>query len=167
MGKKLDYLFYAEDDYRYVKEVIKTGLVFNGICHNSQNICEKYLKHIIDINDLDDLEVMRTHSLKVLYKFIKNNIKDFKCNWDTILKVDGYYFQVKYPGDNSFTADEEDIKKSWDAVVETRNSVLNYLKTFKISNKEDIIKGIDDFIEQLRETSLKDALSKDFDSNIE
>ncbi|MDO4554722.1 MAG: hypothetical protein Q4B70_06230, partial [Lachnospiraceae bacterium] len=71
MEKEINYFGMAENDYLFLEKIVNQGLVYNAICYISQNICERYLKHIVDefILDVDTFGVMRTHSIKVLAKF--------------------------------------------------------------------------------------------------
>lgn len=48
MEKKLSYFDLAEEDYQFLLYDKKGGRVGNIMCSAAQNICERYLKHIID-----------------------------------------------------------------------------------------------------------------------
>lgn len=53
MEKKLSYFDLAEEDYQFLLYDKKGGRVGNIMCSAAQNICERYLKHIIDTYVLD------------------------------------------------------------------------------------------------------------------
>lgn len=141
MGKNVTYFDMAENDYMFLYDDYKRGRVGNIMCHAAQNICERYLKHVIDVycTDINTTEVLKTHSIKILKKFISQNIENFQCNWRKIINVDGYYFSARYPGEESFMVDKEDVEDCWEAVEETRNAVLRYIEDNEIC-VEDITK---------------------------
>lgn len=157
MEKRLTYFDYAEDDFLYLKERDYRKSHYNATCHLSSLICERYLKHIIDVyTDVSkNSQVMQTHSIKVLKRFIENNIPTFKCDWGVVLKLQGLYFEVKYPGDNSYMADLQDAHNSVTAVEEVRDSVILFIHTTDINNdlskKVDLLKQPYDAVELLKQ----------------
>lgn len=78
---------------------------------------------------MDTTNILQTHSLKALRRFIKENILDFKADWKIILQADGYYFSSRYPGDSAFLVGQEDVDDCWEAVEEARDASLYYIKT--------------------------------------
>ena len=42
------YLDFAENDYKYFMTSYEHGIVANAMAVDAQEICEKYMKHIID-----------------------------------------------------------------------------------------------------------------------
>lgn len=131
MKEKINYFTMAENDYLFLKEDYERGRYGNVMCYCSQNICEGYLKHIIDVyvHDVNITEILRTHNIKNLRRFLKNTLPDFVINWADVLLVDGYYFAARYPGSEATITDREDTEECWNAVVETRKAVLTYLET--------------------------------------
>ena len=133
MEKIVDYYNFADNDYQYLKDSIQAGFVSNAMCGNAQHICERFLKSIIEpfaIN-LNDTDVIKTHNLKKLRRFIDKNISDFKCDWSIVLQADGYYYSARYPGDDSFFVDKDDVLTCWEAVKETKEAVDNYRANHK------------------------------------
>ena len=129
MDKSLSYYDLAENDYQFLEYDRKMGRVGNIMCSASQNICERYLKHVIDtyILDINTTSILQTHSLKALRRFLSQNLPDFKINWKIVLQADGYYFSTRYPGDSAFLVEAEDVDDCWEAVEETRSSVIRYI----------------------------------------
>lgn len=74
------------------------------MCSSAQNICERYLKEVISrkASELNDTDIMKTHSLKKIKKFIEANIPEFECEWRDVILADGYYFSARYPGEDSY-----------------------------------------------------------------
>lgn len=155
MGKTLSYFDFAENDYLYLKETVNQGMVANAICSISQSVCERYLKHVIDINtfSFDVSKEMATHSIRVLAKFLKKNVLDFKCDWDVAIKVNGYYFEVRYPGDDSFIVDSDDVKTCWSSVEEIRNSVIKYCTTNSSNPSLNVESEAIDFVKRLKDNA--------------
>ena len=88
MGKKLNYYAFAENDYQFLVKDWKEGRVGNLMCSAAQDICEEYLKHVIDtyVTDVDTIHILQTHSLKALRRFMQEHIPEFKGAWKTILQ---------------------------------------------------------------------------------
>lgn len=130
MEKEINYYSFAEDDYLFLKENVEDGRVSNAMTSIAQNVCERYLKHIIDIfcTEIDCTAVLKTHSLKRIMRFLKDNIEDFRIDVTKVVLADGYYFSARYPGDESFFAREEDVRICWAAVEETKRVVDDYIK---------------------------------------
>lgn len=131
--EKMNYYEFAENDRKYLQASARQGFVFNSMCANAQNTCERYLKHVIEpiANQNDDKIIMRSHSLKALRRYIDMNIPDFTANWDAVLKADGFYFTARYPGDDSFFVAIKDIVECLDAVEATKTAVDLYLENQK------------------------------------
>ncbi len=132
-----NYFTMAESDYQYLKEDYERGKFGNVLCYCSQNICERYLKHVIDVyvRDVNTTEVLRTHNLKNLRGFIKNALPDFKANWSIILMADGYYFAARYPGSEASFTTAEDASDCQQAVEETRRAVIEYVQAHPVNSK--------------------------------
>lgn len=133
MEKNLSYFDLAENDYQFLQYDRNAGRVGNLMCSVAQNICERYLKHLIDtyVFEIDTTNILKSHSLKSLRRFIVQEIPGFHADWKLILQADGYYFSTRYPGDNAFIVDKEDVDECWEAVEETRKAVLDYIETTK------------------------------------
>lgn len=104
------YFDFAENDFRYFKASYDAGIVANMMGAMAQGICEKYMKHLIseyykpdDAMQQKDFEnILRTHSLNRLMKFLKANMgAEFSKNTQTHMRmIDGFYFSTRYPGGN-------------------------------------------------------------------
>lgn len=126
----------AENDYLFLKEDYERGRYGNVMCYCAQNICERYLKHIIDVyvHDVDTSGVLRTHNIKNLRRFMRENLSDFMANWSLIVQVDGYYYSARYPGSEASITDLDDTEDCWQAVVETRTAVVDYMREHPVSS---------------------------------
>lgn len=126
------YFDFAEDDYAFFKGAYENGFVANNMAAIAQGICEKYLKYLIELDSDHRIpqyeSVMKTHSIRKLLKYIKQEVPGFHCDEGSIKKVDGYYFNTRYPGDESITIDKEDLSECMEAVAACRKAVEEYLK---------------------------------------
>ena len=76
------YFDFAENDFQYFKASYDAGIVANMMGAMAQGICEKYMKHLISeyykpddaIQQKDFENILRTHSLNRLMKFLKGNM---------------------------------------------------------------------------------------------
>lgn len=142
-GQKLNYYFFAYDDYLYFKSAYNRGVIRNSMAAQAQDICERFLKQIVSDNfDADNaytadlkLTLLRTHSLNKLLIEIKRNT-DIEVSADLLMKlstIDGYYFTTRYPSDESILVNKdildmcniaiEECKKFTDAVLSTESKV--------------------------------------------
>lgn len=130
MEKVVNYYTFAEDDYLFLKANMDEHRVNNAMTSIAQNICERYLKHLIEIFciETDCTAILKTHSLKKILRFMEDNLKDFHIEKRKVILADGYYFSARYPSDEAFFANEEDIQICWDAVQETKRAVDTYLE---------------------------------------
>ena len=144
MGEKelVTYFDFAENDYEFFKGAYENGFVANSMAAIAQGICEKYLKYLIEL-DSDHRKqqyesVMKTHNIRKLLKYIKQEVPEFHCDEGSIKKVDGYYFNTRYPGDESITINKEDLKECMEAVAACRKAVIEYLKERYIEKEDDL-----------------------------
>ena len=72
MEKSLNYHDLAENDYEFLSYDYEHGRVGNILCSSAQNICERYLKHVIDseCKDMDTSAALHSHSLEYLRIFL-------------------------------------------------------------------------------------------------
>ena len=129
MEKRLNYFDLAENDYQYFRDDYLRGKFGNALCAGSQNICERYLKHLIDqyVRDIQTTSIMQTHNLRSLHKFLNDYLPQFTCDWKKVLLCNGYYFNARCPGDDAFITDKADADECWEAVEETRSAVIDYI----------------------------------------
>lgn len=154
MGKEITYYNLAENDYSYLKANIEEGRVSNAMCSSAQNICERYLKEVISgkANELNDTDIMKTHSLKKIRKFVEANIPELECEWRDVILADGYYCSACYPGEDSYFVDESDVQICWEAVKAVKKSVDRYLENIreKENKKEEQTLDLETHRENLR-----------------
>lgn len=133
MEKDINYYTFAENDYQFLKANIDQNRVGNAMASIAQNTCERYLKHLVETycTETDCTAILKTHSLKRILRFLEDQLTDFSVSKDKIILADGYYFSARYPGDESFFVNEEDVKICWNAVQETKNAVDVYLENHK------------------------------------
>lgn len=131
MGTELTYYDFAVNDLQYLVASYEHGIYGNAMGANAQNICERFLKHIVDMyyeptNDSEEnrkTTVLHTHNLQLLLRFIKNTM-NIAFDEETEIKmerINGYYFTSRYPGDDSFLLDRNDIEKAVQAAIACGN----------------------------------------------
>ncbi len=132
------YLDFAENDYKYFMTSYEHGIVANAMAADAQEICEKYMKHVIDKYFKPETEEeqteydihMRTHNLNKLMRFLDQRMG---LNFDREVKaemqiINGYYFTARYPGDESIEVTKEDLDVCADAVEHCRESILKMIQ---------------------------------------
>lgn len=128
MERKRGYLRTAENDYLYLVDDYERNHFGNPFCFHSQNICERYLKHVVDVycSDDDKTDVLKTHSLRKLVRYIQKNLPELQCDWNSVLKADWFCFNTGYPGEDYIEVTEEDCVDCWEAVLVVRSAVNSY-----------------------------------------
>lgn len=145
MGSGMTYLDFAENDYMFFKAAYDNGLRMNTMASIGQNACEKYLKHIISeyANPENHQEreakndILRAHSLQKLMKYIKNDMH-MSIPEDTQTKlavVNCYYYNTRYPGDDSFLATSEDIEDVNKAIEVARDFTLETCRQYSLAHE--------------------------------
>lgn len=137
--KNNDYYGYALEDYEAVMFMINSGQINNLICSSAQNCVERFLKHIIDkyIDFVDDeiktmkkREILNTHSIRKIILYLENNgITDF--DFQTMMLVNGYYFEARYPGSDSIFVNKIDVENCKKALISCKNDVDAFIAKMK------------------------------------
>lgn len=112
----------AENDFKVAfREIMRDDEpVYDAICFHSQQCIEKYLKAVLQENDV---YIERTHDL---WKIAKNCIpylnylQELK---EKLISVSAYAVEIRYPGES---ATEEEAKESFDICKEVRKLVRKY-----------------------------------------
>lgn len=123
-----DYYHIAMNDMEYLKAV-KHLPYYNQHCIACQQICEKLLKHIITISYSGEEKdrILKSHSLRTIYRGIRTYIPSCVLPEEELASLTDFYFDAKYPGNDFFTANEEDFNKCYatlNKVVEAINRLL-------------------------------------------
>lgn len=118
----------ASNDLEYIEASFYLGY-YNNLAAGCQQVVEKYLKHIVEhfCTDLEDINVMRTHSLKVLQKLIIIVISDVKLNLDDMVFLTDY-FDARYPGVDYSIVTEEEAQRCLRIAQEVRDEINRILK---------------------------------------
>lgn len=137
-----NYLDFAENDFNFLIQCYENKIEANALTSISLNACEKYMKYIIDTyynagNDHEMVhnkeDVLRSRNLSVLMKFLKQNLGvAYSKKTDMILKsINGYYFNTRYPGTDSFRVDSEDIELCIEALRLCRKETIEIINILK------------------------------------
>lgn len=127
------YYDFAENDYLFLKDIIEENRFCNGLAFMSRDVCERYLKYIVETyytpqkqEDTDKKHnILRTHSLTKIYKFIEKDM-DIPISRDckyAMKAIDGFYYTSRYPGDESYEIDLDDMKDCLKAMTICKTEV--------------------------------------------
>ena len=140
----MTYLDFAENDYKYFMHSYESGYVANNMAAYAENSAVKYLKHLIDQYDHDEQRLdlrtrtLRTHNLSQLMNYLSNEMGmeiPLRVKRD-INALNNYYFNARYPGDNSFFVSKDDIEICKEGLDSCRELVLSVDKEMRTKNKE-------------------------------
>lgn len=134
------YKDFADNSYQYFMFAYEHEQIFNEMGSMAQNICERYLKHIIseyaepetDQEAVEKERVLRSHNLRMLTNYLRKDMglpmpKDLI---QTLHSVNGFYFSTRYPGEDSITLDREDLDDCAEALKLCRQYVEELLEEF-------------------------------------
>jgi HEPN domain-containing protein len=134
MEENGSYLDFAENDYQYLHNSYVRGDIANHMCAMAQEICEKYMKHIIEthIKPQTSEEVylkqsmLKTHNLNKIINYLDDTLA---INYSddarmSMLAINGFYFSTRYPGDDSFMATKKDVELGHKAATICREETL-------------------------------------------
>lgn len=135
------YLDFAENDYCFFRQSYDANIQGGALASLGQNICERYLKHVISEYAIPDNEreerekefILKTHSLNKLMHYISDEmgIEIPEETEDNLSRIDGFYFTTRYPGEDSFMPTQRDINKANIAVESARDFVLEVCHEFE------------------------------------
>lgn len=123
------YLDFAENDYSFFRQAYAAGMKGSPLAALAQNICERYLKHLIwaywvpktDTEMMEKDMALQTHSLAKLLHYIELfGIPAPPAVQTKLATIDGFFPLTCYPVSGSFFPSEADIDKAMDAVEHTR-----------------------------------------------
>ena len=125
-------------DSNYFRQSYEHGIVANAMAADAQEICEKYMKHVIDqyymaasMEEQAEYEtVMRPHNLLKLVKFIegKMGISLSAEMKNDLRSINGYYFTARYPGDESIEVTRDDLELCMKAVTSCRDEIYRQME---------------------------------------
>ena len=152
MATKLTYYDFALEDFKYLEDAYNCGLRYSPMTSQAQNTAERFLKHILKeyVEGIEeDSEILRTHSIKKLYAEITQELPDFRLKRNCVAVINGYYFEVRYPGDSAFIASTADVEDCYAALIEIKEGVECYMQThLSITDKvlvyTRIVNSVDD-----------------------
>lgn len=136
MGETLkSYYDFAENDYRYLIQSYEAGMVANAMGALAQGICEKYLKYLINEyvipatsnENQEKADVLRTHNLNKLHKYISRHLPDAQIDKRSLNVVNGLYFTTRYPGEESIMVDKDDLQDYICAVKDCKTDIDRYI----------------------------------------
>lgn len=141
------YFDFAENDFRYFMDSHARGVVANAMAADAQEICEKYMKHLLNEyfdpetpeQDADYSTVMRTHNLIKISRFMEEAL-DFQLSSGTkseLRQINGYYFTARYPGDESIEVEKEDLELCASAVTHCRAEIMAEIAKLESQRKNE------------------------------
>lgn len=119
----------AKNDYLFLQRGKDSGL-YNNIAVQSQQIVEKYLKHLVytfGIEHKESLRALKSHSLVKLNSILLESGIDLELSKGDLAILKDYYYDAKYPGDNFIMVSREDAEHALYVVEEVKNKVEYYL----------------------------------------
>ena len=113
----------AEDNYQVAcRELKAEPAVPDAVCFHAQQCLEKYLKAILQENDVT---FQKTHDLDVLLQQCKNFIHKLEDYRDELVKLSTYAVDVRYPG---FELSVKEAKICVEIMKKARGLIRDYFQ---------------------------------------
>lgn len=137
-----NYYSLALNDYNYLQFGRKTDL-YNNIAIQSEQVVEKYLKHLVNefcIDNREAVAALKTHNLNKLYRILLEEGIDLGVERAELSLLKDYYFNARYPGDNFIMVTKEEAIECLELVDYIKDRVEEYLISQGYSTKTGIKK---------------------------
>lgn len=97
LGPARQWVAKAEGDFNTAAHLLDTGNEeFNdAVCFHAQQCAEKYLKVLLQLNNID---FPYTHDLRLLFELLPENARP-KIGLADFIRLNRYAIQARYPGD--------------------------------------------------------------------
>lgn len=116
----------AEKDYLVaMRELSSEPLVPEAVCFHAQQCIEKYMKAVLQENDI---EFEKIHDLEVLRKQCVPFIPELENLREELIKLSTYAVDIRYPG---FEVSEEEAKECAEIMERIRKIIRSYFKLNK------------------------------------
>ncbi len=113
----------AEEDFLVAKrEIDLQPPAYGAVCFHSQQCVEKYLKAILQENDV---YFEKIHDLKVLLEKCVQFLPELKDYTDEIDELSSFAVEIRYPGAE---ADREDAQECFSLADKIRKVIRNYFR---------------------------------------
>lgn len=111
----------AEKDYLVaIREMELDPLVPEAVCFHSQQCVEKYMKAILQENQV---EPEKTHDLDILLQRCKRFLLELESYRDDLIKLSVYAINIRYPGSE---VSEEEARETLEIAKRIRNIIRRY-----------------------------------------
>lgn len=136
-----NYYDFAENDFQFLMQVTEHHITANSLGALSQNICERYIKHLINEyiqvtpdNQKAITEIMTTHNINRLASYWNAyGNKPLEDKTVSMLRsINGYYFSTKYPGDIIETLSDKDIDNCVEVVKQCKNNIDEIIRSLSV-----------------------------------
>lgn len=127
----------AKNDYLFLQSA-KGSKLYNNIAIQSQQVIEKYLKHLVytfSIEHNEALRALKSHSLVKLNSILLETGIDLELSRGDLAILKDYYYDAKYPGDSFIIVSKEDAEHALYVVEEVKSKIENYLSSIGYCDK--------------------------------
>ena len=119
----IEWISKAEKDYRVAnREFFIEDPVYDAVCFHAQQCIEKYLKALLQENDIFFEKI---HDLDVLVEQSKILIPELLNLKENLIELSAFAVEIRYPGIES---KKEDAEISISVMEKVRNIVRKYFK---------------------------------------
>lgn len=131
----MNYYDFALKDYNMMKLAHSSSNDYDSIVVMGQQYLEKALKHLLE---LKCCETSRSHKITVIIQ--KLGIVDFNIHEDYFRKIQDYYFDKRYPGDNYIETTKVECEYLVDFVDKMKPIIESYINLYSKSKENESVK---------------------------
>lgn len=113
----------AEEDYRVAKREIEAEPPsFNAVCFHAQQCVEKYLKAVLQENEV---AFQKVHDLAILLDQCRSFVPELEGLREDLQKLNVFAVEVRYPG---FEAQRRDAEEALSAMEKASMAIRPYFE---------------------------------------
>lgn len=136
----MDYSSYydvASNDLAYLDFImgkIERMPEYNNVVMHEQQVCEKYLRHLVRLYVFDDDvdKVLKSHKLNTLVGRIEKAVGySLDVDSNMLRFLSDFYFDGRYPGVDFIVATKEDAQKGYAVTKQVKGQVDYVLANYK------------------------------------
>lgn len=113
----------AEEDYRVAARELKAKPpALNSVCFHAQQCIEKYLKAVLQENNIP---FQKIHDLDILVELLKSTLPEIEKFREDLVKLNVYAVEIRYPG---FSPLEKDAIEAVSIMKQVRNLIRRFFQ---------------------------------------
>lgn len=112
------------DDLKYLTDTLASK-AYNNLCFNVQQVCEKMIKSVLELEDPTAKKLLNTHDIKHINRRLES-LDKLHFDDAIITEINDIYYEVRYPGAEYLSMNEKMTVKYMQMMYDIVSSVNTY-----------------------------------------